>query len=183
MAHIKSDSIQSTGHDNGLMQRLVKLPHKILKNHDVDGLSEMVLHELGHDNCFGFKRAIYLVDNPDFNHLAGMAGYCRDECKYHKEDVWKDPYCFHQDMREAAFHKKIRELLKYSVVSNDINIHDSHDIQALAKEAGMHNSQFISWNLKHGNHGVLIVEKGKTLSDWQTDLLENVAAYLGLCRS
>ena len=74
-----------------LIKNLSKLPHRILQNYHLAALSEIILHELGHKDCFDFKRAVYLVDNPDFDHLVGVAGFCNGECKHHKSDLWDCP--------------------------------------------------------------------------------------------
>ena len=177
----KTLSEMLTSEDHGLTDVLSRLPHKILKNYDVDGLSEIVLHELGHDSCFGLKRAIYLVDNPDFNRLVGVAGFCRDECKFHKQNVWEDPRSFRTDMQQAQFHATVRTVLKDSLRRNEIDFHDSNDLKELGEQTGMKNPHTISWHMKHGNHGVLIVEKEKEISPWRESRLENATALLGLC--
>lgn len=168
--------------DYKLTSNLSSLLHKVLNYHDVDGLSEMVLHELGHDNCFGLKRATYLVDNPDFDHLLGVAGYCKKDCSCHKKDLWQDPYSFQSDMKSAEYHNQIQKFLNNSLKRKDINLNDSKEVRELGVQLGIQVPEFFSWNMKHGNHGLLIFEQGEQpVNDWRKKLLSNIAALLSFC--
>lgn len=167
--------------DHRLTQHLSELLHKILRYHDIDGLSDMILHELGHDNCFGLKKATYLVDNPDFNHLVGVAGYHEIECPYHKEDLWLDPHTFKNDMKKAQYHIDVKNFLHDSLRRRDIDLNNSKDVIVLGKNLGISEPEFFSWNMKHGNHGILIFEKNNKVDAWRKGLLANVAALLSFC--
>ena len=68
-----------------LVDLLLELPNRILHHEDLEPLAQIILHEVCHKDRLGLKRATYLVDNPDFGCMRGVAGYCKDECKYHKE--------------------------------------------------------------------------------------------------
>jgi len=164
-----------------VVERISYLPHKILQNHHIHGLSQLILHELGHSNCFGLKRAVYLVDNPDFDHLIGAAGFCHKECEFHQPDLWKAPTSFAKDMKFAYFHNDMKKLVLPSLKRKDINLHDANEIKVLGQWTGMENPQSISWNMKHGNHGILIFEKDSDLSPWKQELLRNAVALLSLC--
>lgn len=168
--------------DHRLSDYLSGLLHKVLKYHDVDGLSQMVLHEIGHDTGFGLKKATYLVDNPDFNHLLGAAGYDSCECGYHKKDLWTDPHSFKMDMQKAEYHNSVRRFLHDSLHKREINLNDPSEVKDLGKHIGIEQPKFFSWNMKHGNHGLLIFEKPeKDLGAWKEGLLANVAALLSFC--
>ncbi len=163
----------------GIVHRVAKLPHKILQFHDVDGLAQMILHELSHKPIFNLKKATYLVDNPDFDHLIGVAGFCCAECHHHKEDLWQTPHSFVTDMENATFHNDVKKFLKNSLRRKDINLNDSEDIIGLAHFLGMQQPGYFSWNMKHGNHGVLIFDKGEQeFPDWKKQFLMNAAALL-----
>jgi hypothetical protein len=155
-----------------LVDSLSQVPHKILKNYHLESLSQMVLHELGHQGCFGFNKAVYFIDNPDFDHLIGVAGFCKADCKHHKNDMWSNPDSFSGDMKCANFNNDIR---KIALKCN------SFDLRELGKSAGMKNPEFFRWDMKHGNHGILMFEQGKELSSWNKNLLMNAAALLSLC--
>lgn len=167
--------------DVELLSRLLGLPHKILSNHDHSSLAPMVLHELGHTQSFGFNKAGYFVDNPDFNCLKGVAGYCSDECQHHKSDVWSDPTSFERDMELAAFHKKLAQFTDNSVVRRHHNVLDESALHELGNILGISNPSFLTWKMKHGNNGILIFEGNREMIARRKDILHNFAALLGLC--
>lgn len=167
--------------ERGLIDLVTGLPHKILQNYAVDGLSQMVLHDLGHEHGFGFAKATYLLDNPDFDHLVGVAGYDKQECHFHKDDIWHDPTCFKGDMDKAAFHSHVRQLLANSFKRKDINLEDAKDVQELGKQLGFASPSFFSWETKFGNHGLLIYEQNDKICLWRHGLLKNISAVLSLC--
>ncbi|MFH1643916.1 MAG: hypothetical protein ABIA74_01955 [bacterium] len=165
-----------------IIRYLSALPHKILQFHDLDGLAQMILHELAHKPAFNLKRATYLVDNPDFDHLIGVAGFEEQECHLHKVDLWQSPDLFSNDMQEANFHNDIKKFLKNSLKKNDINLNNSQEVSGLGHFLGMKEPDYFSWNMKHGNHGILLFDKGEhDLPEWKRELLMNAAALLSLC--
>jgi hypothetical protein len=168
-------------HERGLIDVVTGLPHKILRYHSLDNLSQMVLHELGHDTGFGFDRATYLVDNPDFDHLVGVAGFDRTECPLHKKNIWEHPECFCKDMESSQFNAHVRKMANASFTRQNINLNDAHDVRALGFELGIKNPDFFSWNMKHGNHGLFIFEKTDAICLWRQGLLKNMSALLSMC--
>lgn len=168
--------------DHRLASHLSGLLGKVLQHYEVDELSQIVLHELGHDDCFGLKKATYLIDNPDFNHLVGIAGYHNGECCYHQKDLWENPFKFKEDMKEANFNNNVKKFLQDSLRRKDIDLNSAKDIKDLGIHLGMEKPEFFSWNMKHGNHGILIFEQGdKQICEWKQGLLANVAALLSFC--
>lgn len=158
------------------------LLHKVLNHYYIDGLAAILLHELGHDNAFKLNKATYLVDNPDFNHLLGIAGYDHEECHMHKDDLWLTPQSFLTDMKDAEYHNSVRSYLNNSLTRKDINLNDSRELEELGKNFGLSNPQFFSWNMKHGNRGFLLFEpKEPQNSSWKIGLLRNVVALLSFC--
>jgi hypothetical protein len=164
-----------------LADHLSRLPHRILQHHHLETLPQMILHELGHDKGFGFKRAVYLVDNPDFDHLVGAAGFCKDECKHHQKDLWINPSTFCHDMKQASFHHEARQLALCSLARKDVNIQDAPGVKEIGEKLGMQHCEVFSWNMKHGNHGILICDPGRELEPWRRALLSNFVALLSLC--
>jgi hypothetical protein len=168
-------------HDRGLIDVVTGLPHKILRYHTLDGLAQMVLHDLGHEDGFGFNRATYLIDNPDFDHLVGVAGFDRTECSLHKKNIWEHPECFCSDMQAADFHNTVRQKVNASFARQDIDLNDAEDVKALGFELGIKDPYYFSWNMKHGNHGLFIFEKNDAICLWRQGLLKNISALLSMC--
>lgn len=170
-----------TERDRCLVNLVTGLPHKILENYSVDGLSQMVLHDLSHDQGFALNKATYLVDNPDFDHLLGVAGYDHSECHFHKEDIWSDPAAFKTDMEKAEFHQHIRKLLGGSFKRKDINLNDADDVRELGKQLGLAEPSFFSWKNRYGNHGLFLYEKNDKICLWRHGLLKNISGLLSMC--
>jgi len=164
-----------------IVESMSRLPHKILKHHNLQFLSQILLHELGHDNCFGLKKAVYLIDNPDFDHLVGVAGFDKCECKYHKDDLWHAPDSFIDDMEHAQFHSNVIKIVKQSLSRKKVDLGKTDDFIKLGKIIGLEDPQFFSWDMKYGNHGILIFEQDRCLCPWSRHLLTNAAALLSLC--
>lgn len=176
------DNLANANNDYELAKNISRLLGKVQKYHEVDGLADIVLHELCHDECFGLKKATYLIDNPDFNHLLGVSGFCDQDCCHHKHDMWMNPYTFKDDMKKAQFYNDVKNFLKDSLKKRDIDLANSKDITDLGKILGMKKPEFFSWDMKHGNHGLLIFERSnKPIDDWRSNLLSNFSALLGFC--
>ena len=181
MNHSNSESGCLSHEDYGIVDVVSKIPHKILKHNEIPGLAHLILHELAHDNAFGLKKAAYFVDNPDFDHFVGVAGFCKDECKHHQENPWIEPQTFKQDMTQAQFNNDVRRVALQSFNKKHIDTHNFHDISQLGNDLGITNPSFFAWNMHHGNHGLLIFEPSKEISVWRHSLLSNIAGLLSLC--
>jgi hypothetical protein len=174
MKHKKDDHAQG----KVLAEQLANLPKNILNNHESRNLASLVLHYLGHKDCFNFKKAAYFVDNPDFDHVLGVAGYANHECSYHMaDDIWNDPASY----SEQAFNKNVTVKTTTSFKRKNIDIHSSQDIAKLAREVGIENPRIVELTVKHGNHGILLYEANQELSHEQAELLKNAAHFLGFC--
>jgi hypothetical protein len=164
-----------------VLERLTEMPSKILLHHEAQDLPHIILHDLSHDDIFGLDKAVYLIDNPDFDCLKGVAGYSRDECKFHKNDIWQDPYCFHSDMQHADFSSKLKQFLRNGLKRNDINTHNDSDLVELGESLGLKNPGFLTWQMRHGNHGILIFETNEQFLEKKQNLLKHAAPLLSLC--
>jgi hypothetical protein len=164
-----------------VMYRLMGLPHKILQYHEIDGLPQMILHELGHDTHFALDKAMYLIDNPDFDCAKGVAGYSRDECKFHRNDLWEAPDAFVADMHEATFHQQMKQFLRNGFRRKEHDFHDPDELVELGVSMGMKSPSFFTWRMKHGNHGVLIFEGHDFSHAHHKALLEHASALLSFC--
>ncbi|MBU1008196.1 hypothetical protein KKA53_03910 [Candidatus Dependentiae bacterium] len=180
MMNLEENKKTSGGEQLRLVECLSHLPHKILQNHDLHGLPQLILHELGHHYCFGLTRAVYLIDNPDFDHLVGAAGFCHKECQLHNHDLWSAPNNFAKDMKLATFHNEMRRLVLPSFKRKDIDLHNASEVKSLGSSLGLENPDSVAWDMKHGNHGILLFESSMDFSSWKRELLKNAVALLSL---
>ena len=169
-----------------LVDLLLELPNRILHHEDLEPLAQIILHEVCHKDRLGLKRATYLVDNPDFGCMRGVAGYCKDECKYHKQDLWTDPRSFYKDMEPAEFHNKMRCFEHDSVCIKD-NMSECKELHNLGKEIGIYEPNVYTWDMRNGNRGVFIFEeddedKCSNACKKNPVMLDKIASLLGLCR-
>lgn len=165
--------------NDALVKALLKLPDKILHHHEVDSLPNLILHDLGHDKHLNLNKAMFLVDSPDFDCLKGIAGFCKDECKMHHDDVWQDPSRFIGDMRDAQFHNKINHFLHHSMKRRTSN---KQELCELGKSMGIEKPHVFTWDMRHGNHGILLYDTdNECLCEADNELLHHIAALLGLC--
>jgi hypothetical protein len=168
-------------HEGQLVSRLLDLPHKILSYDDLDGIQQLVLYELAHDESFGLSKASYLVDNPEFNCLKGVAGYDKNECASAGKNPWEDPKSFIDSMKQGKFHQQISSFMHSSLARNGQADFETDAIAQLGKKIGMENSSFVTWPMRHGNHGILLFEEGELPQERRRELLQHFVALLGLC--
>jgi len=162
-----------------LLRILSQLPKKMLLRHDIDRLSEFVLHEIACKDCFNFNKAAFLVDNPDFNCLKGMAGITRNDAFSNGSSIWEDPQRFSVHMSGSEFNDKVRNHLQVSCKKLDIP--DNEAFAKIAETLGMEQFEVCTWNMKHDNHGYLIYEKMNSNDTACDEYLEHGASLLGFC--
>ncbi len=168
--------------DEGLLvAKLLSLPHRILSNHEVHGLEQLVLHDLGHGHNFNLGKAGYFIDNPDFDCFKGVAGYDDGECSLHQQDPWASPQAFVESMSNAPFQKKIAGLAQRSVAGQHKTADDAGIFKTLGATIGMKDPSVITWKMKHGNNGVLLFESSHAGSARKQELLQHFLPLLGLC--
>lgn len=140
-----------------VLHRLNMLPRKIMAMQDKHNIVEFVIHELCNDDCFNITKAAYIIDNPDFDCMRGIAGYCKDE-RYNKNDIWTFQDDFSEHMAKSAFNQKVRSLQRYS--GKRRNEDRAHVLQNVAEELGMKQYGCCDIKMKHDNHGFLLYEGG-----------------------
>jgi len=143
-----------------LVDHISKLPHKILRNYHLDSLPQLILHELSGESGFRLKKAVYLVDNPDFDHLVGAAGFSIEGA------------CLYKEVKKISRPSLKRKCEDFCAATEDV--------KAIGDAVGMNEPEVFCWPMKHGNYGVLIFE-GEELSDAHRSLLSNSVALLSLC--
>ncbi|MFC1854263.1 hypothetical protein ACFLY6_00130 [Candidatus Dependentiae bacterium] len=161
--------------ERGLVDGILALPHKIVQNHHVDGLAQLVLYDISNPGRFGLKKAAYLVDNPDFDCLHGIAGFHHGEFEAPPDDVWKNPVESAKTMNDLTFNKNVR-----SFKSCSLNRQKS-DHSKILSEFEIENPSTIGWPMKYGNHGIFIYESRDDVCVWRKSVLASIVALLGLC--
>lgn len=139
-----------------MLKHLSELPRKILSMHGHDNVTEFVLHDLCHPHCFNLKKAAYLVDNPDFDCLKGVAGFYDQEA-FPQEDIWNNPKDFSHHMQQSSFNQQVRGFEHASYKKNHALSHDT--VSAIAHTLTFDKPHFFSWDMKHDNTGILIYQK------------------------
>lgn len=160
-----------------VLQALTALPEKILRLHGTENVSEFILYELCHENCFNMPRAAFFVDNPDFNCLKGVAGFNKIE---HPESLslWDEPDTFSNIMQNSSFNKKVRSINQCSLSNDDPSKEGL--LSDIAHQLDVRDLGYHRFALKHGNHGLIVYDKHEvSLHDHQ--IFERGACILGFC--
>lgn len=135
---------------------LRRLPRKMLQLHGLDNVTDFVLHELCSKDCFNIPKAAYFVDNPAFNCLKGVVGVSGVELQG-VENIWTSPDQFIQTIAQSPFNQKVRAFNYESSKKRD---HSPEAMaETIARELGLGDYGFYSWDMKHDNHGFLVCEK------------------------
>lgn len=165
-----------------ILQHVCHLPRKLisLHEHHLDNVPEFVLYELSHKNGFNLQKAAYFVDNPDFNCMKGVAGFCTDEQDAFKDvDVWQNPLEFSRFMKDSPFNNQVRSVCHESARCKG---HSQQElVEDIAHKLDLKHPHAYTWNLKHGNHGLLVIEKADEQDPWEGQYLHDCAHILGFC--
>ncbi|MFH0898770.1 MAG: hypothetical protein V1855_04275 [bacterium] len=168
--------------NDDFLRTLLRMPRKILENHEVDGLAQMVLHELGQKENLDLKRAFFLVSSPDFNYLKGVAGFCGNESSHCCKGMWEDTQMFYGHVQNTAFYADMKKLLQQERYHQDGALQKEEYLEDVGSILGMKSPQIHSWNLRNGNKGIFIFEEGsKKMCSTDKDILDHITALLGLC--
>ena len=162
-----------------VLHSLSRLPQRMLEMHGRENIAELVLHELASHACLNFERAAYLVDNPDFDCLKGLAGFCCDE-SYASDagDSWLDVDGFSQHVQSAPFNQRVRAYSRPSFRRRGAS--DKEAAGALASELGMQTHAFHVWSMKNDNYGLLVYEPGANDAQ-DNDYLVSAVSLLSFC--
>lgn len=140
---------------------VTNLPEQLVKFHGQENMLEFLLHSMCQQDCFNFLKAAYFIDNPDFNHLKGVAGFHHQE-KYEKNH-WNDPETFSDHMKRAPFNNQVREVMRESIKKN--NHSEKEVVNELSQELAFNNFRYLSWPVKYNNHGLLLFEAAEDEND------------------
>ncbi len=161
-----------------VLGNILKIPKKLLKLHNVDNVAEFVLHELAHENCFNLKKAAYFIDNPDFNCLKGIAGFCKQEAYPKTETMWHEPSKFCEHMSNVEFNQKIRSFCTGSCrLAGET---DEVVARQIANDFDIKDFRYCVWPMKYDNHGLLVYEK-MNQEDAVEEFIQDGVGLLGFC--
>ncbi len=164
---------------NRLLNYLSHLPKKIVGLDGVGNTPEFILHELCNENCFNLDKAAFFVDNPDFNHLKGVAGFASAEAYTNHAGIWQDPHAFSEHMRSAEFNQKVKNLSLESLKRTEVL--SDKAVASIAKELGFKNPAYRFWQMKHDNHGFLVYEYNGSALPGIEEHLDNSLYLLNFC--
>lgn len=162
-----------------LLTCLSCLPQRILSVHGLHNVTEFVLHDLCIEPCFNLEKAAYLVDNPDFNCLKGIAGFAQKERFDDYENIWDKQDQFASHMQSAPFNQKVRGVGKPSIRA--VGTPDQEALQALAADLDITNPSYFTWDMKHGNRGILLFQRAEGDTEPIEDPLLRGLYLLGFC--
>lgn len=161
-----------------ILKHLSSIPRKMLSVNENENISEFVLHDLCHKNCFNLKKAAYFIDNPDFDCLKGVAGF--EECQaYTSGDIWEKPNDFSTYMKMAEFNQKVRSLQEPSFRRSQKATQEA--VEHIGKKLNIENPLFLSLDLKHDNTGILVYQKVSDKDLYQEQDILNGITLLGFC--
>lgn len=163
--------------DEQILKVYSELPQKILLLHGNNNLTDIVLHNICHQDCLNLTKAAYFVDNADFDTFKGVAGFDKASEMPDVNSIWSSPSDFTNHVQECIFNQKVKSINLPSVSNTSKN---SHIIfQDLADELSINNPKFYSWNIKYDNKGILIFEQ-EAIEGIDESLLVGLC-FLGFC--
>lgn len=169
MAHTKNNE------ESRLLNQFGTFSKNMVDHHHLENLSEFVLHDLCSDSGFDIKKAAYLVHNPDFECVKGVAGFHQPES--FAQSSWQDHKGFTAHMKQAAFNQQVRAYNQENFPAKEVL---DQNIEEVADYLNMSDPSYHVWNSKHNNQGVFIFEglAGEELSQGH---LRNFLHMLSFC--
>lgn len=170
--------LKKHSNDLVLLHRLGGVSLKIANNHHLENLSEFLLHDLCSEDLFRVVKSAYLVNNPDFACMKGVAGYSKQD-NFSKGQSWDNQKDFTSHMRQSLFNQKVRQI-------NDVNMNvgidltDKKYLHKLSDQLEIEHPEFHVWNMKYDNQGILIFEK-ENHNDVSFEHLPHFASMFSFC--
>lgn len=159
-----------------LLHTMSTVPQMMLALRHRHNMYEFVLHDLCAHDCFNLQKAAYIVDNPAFNCLHGIAGYASDEMGQNGS-ILHDPEQFSQKMQNSVFNNKVKSIEQASIkLKNQESI--AHDI---ADVLGLKNYDVCYWDMIYDNHGIFMFEKADPEDSLVHDYLLSGLSLLTFC--
>lgn len=145
-----------TNKERELLSRLGNCSKNMAQHHHLENLSEFVLHDVCSADLFNIKKAAYLVNNPDFTCLKGVAGYHHQE-SFPKGHGWEHQDEFTSHMKQSNFNQKVRSVLNSSITLDGGRLQQDA-VHSLAEQFQINDPRFHIWSMKHDNQGLFIFE-------------------------
>lgn len=162
-----------------LLHVLHHLPRKVMTHQEKENLAAYVLHELCHESIFNVNKAAYLVNNSDFNCMRGVTGYEHNDAFNEFDAHWNQPDAFSLHLKNSEFNTAVREIFSQALTRNDHS--ESRSVLAIAENLGIEHPAYISWDLKHNNHGYLLYERPDHHDEETRAFLSNGLFLLSFC--
>lgn len=169
---MENKNIQNREKD--LLYQLGGFSKKMAENYHLENLSEFILHDLCSDQVFKIRKAAYLVNNPDFYCLKGVAGYFHPE-KFNAQNSWEDQKQFTAHMKQSNFNQKVRDINE-SFYDLKKDFLEKETIQKLVDHFEINDPLYHVWKMKYDNQGLFIFERPddqKILDDHLLDFLHH----------
>ena len=176
--YLKGVSMKHTNHE-AILRFFTHLPKQILKLHEIENVTEYVLHSLCEEGCLNFTKAAYFIDNPDFNFMKGIAGFDKADEIYTCESAIAEDGSIITERSNCDYSQKVREITISSPKRNGESPEKA--IERLVETLEMSNPLCHSWNIKHDNYGILIYEcADETEKKFHEEFLHGLS-ILGFC--
>lgn len=158
---------------------LIEIPQNILRFNHRPELIDFVLQKISNEKCFSFHRAAYLVDNPDFNFLKGICGFCKNSNPANVSTINDELL---EQISRSEYNNKVKNFQNISLKANNRDIRNPETLAELSNALNIPEPQVYSWDLKNNNFGILIFKSELDhCCNWRKNLFEKVACLLGLC--
>jgi hypothetical protein len=166
-----------------LVSELLQLPKHILKHTHTIGLTDLLLGHLASEHYFNLKKAAYLLNNPDFDCVKGMAGI--EKCDTNNwKNPWDNPLEHTAILENSAFNKKIKSFSGHGLFKHSPQEDTPRIIKYAEEHLALENPVFIGWPGKHGNYGIFFCEPLDHEAFLQRlSLLEHTTPLLGMTHS
>jgi hypothetical protein len=165
--------------NDAIIHALSTMPRKIATMRDRHNIAEFVIHELCCENCFNITRAAYFVDNPDFDCVRGITGFCHEES--FGRSAWDNPDEFTLHMSRAPFNQKVRAMQGRSCNKQQPSV---TLFDAFAHDLGMRSYAICDVHTLHDNYGYFIYEQRPstdTADTCEQECLLNGVSLLSFC--
>ena len=164
---------------------ITQLPKQIVTLHGRENMTEFLLHTLCLSDCFNLSKAAYFIDNPDFDHLKGISGYHKNESYSSGTTLghWEKPEQFTDHMQRSLFNQTVRSINLSSIRrgSQDHAKDYGKVADQLSSQLDLSHVSFLSWPIKHDNHGFLVFESPADESAVIQEYLMSAVYLFGFC--